>query len=93
MIVSFWHWLMIVIIGGLVGLVTGFLTTRQVTGGIWLFAFVGVVGAFLVDWVAGTILRLYIDLPVLYHLCLLLWMLAGSVLFTQILNLLGKRPT
>jgi|GEM_PF-1259497 uncharacterized membrane protein YeaQ/YmgE (transglycosylase-associated protein family) len=92
MITSFWHWLTIILVGGLVGIITGFLTTRRVTGGVWLFAFVGIMGAFLVDFVCSVIFKLYIDLPVLYNLSLLFWMVVGAVVFTQILNLLGQRP-
>jgi uncharacterized membrane protein YeaQ/YmgE (transglycosylase-associated protein family) len=91
MILSVWHWLVILAVGGLIGLVTGFFTTRRVTGGIALFAFVGVIGAFLVDWVCATVFQLWIDLPVLYNLSLLFWMIVGAVFFTQILNLLGKK--
>ena len=91
MILSVWHWLVILAVGGSIGLVTGFFTTRRVTGGIGLFAFVGVIGAFLVDWVCATVFQLWIDLPVLYNLSLLFWMIVGAVFFTQILNLLGKK--
>jgi uncharacterized membrane protein YeaQ/YmgE (transglycosylase-associated protein family) len=91
MIVSFWHWLVIVLVGGAVGFSTGFLTTRQVSGGAWLFPVVGIVGAFLVDWALATVLKLHIDLPVLYNLSLLFWQLVGAILFTQILNLMGRK--
>ncbi len=92
MIVSFWHWLAIVLVGGAVGLITGFLTTRQITGGGWLFPAVGILGAFLADWGLCTVLKIYIDLPVLYNLSLLFWQLLGAIVLTQVLNLMGKRP-
>ncbi|MGB9552841.1 MAG: hypothetical protein ACPL7L_00485 [bacterium] len=92
MITSFWHWLAIIFVGGLVGIITGFLSVKRVMGGIWLFAFVGILGAFLLDFVCAVIFKLYIDLPVLYNLSLLFWMLLGAIGATQILNLLGEKP-
>lgn len=92
MITSFWHWLSIILVGGLVGIVTGFISTRRVAGGVWLFAFVGILGAFLFDFVCAVIFKLYIDLPVFYNLSLLFWMVIGAVGATQILNLLGEKP-